>query len=150
MRDFKAVRILRFLQTVSRIGTVTVAVLATFPPYVHAASPPSHEDVEVVAWADVPQMAQHEIMRAGQNHPIGTVKRRATARKISYETTVMIGSTPWFIKVAPDGELLQRTNLSEPAPRPSHRPHPRAVPRATPPPADDTGAAAAGTTETSR
>jgi hypothetical protein len=84
--------------------------------------------IEVVALSEVPDAARKALERAAQNHPLGViVKRNDRGQAASYETTVLLGTSRWFVKVAPDGSVLERRrpDASPPPARPKRRPSPR-------------------------
>jgi hypothetical protein len=86
--------------------------------------------MQIVTLSEVPQAARQAqaLERAAQNHPLGViVKRTLRGKDSSYETTALLGSARWFIKVAPDGGVLERRRVdAAPAPAPAKpRPSPR-------------------------
>ena len=84
----------------------------------------------VLAIDQVPDAPRLALQQAAQNHPIPLVIRRYAKGQWTYETTVDIGTTPFFLKVDGSGKLLERRQVDTKPARTSktRRPSPRPSP----------------------
>jgi hypothetical protein len=95
-------------------GVMVVAILAGSSSILPAG--PEARDARtapggVLTIQQVPDIPRLALQNAAQNHPIALVIRRYAKGLWTYETSVHIGATPFFLKVDGSGKVLERRRV---------------------------------------